>query len=163
MQSSATPWITSARKTGTPVARDMASGAGDDDGEEDAPPARTPSGLSRGQHGDDDAGIAVAGREVARHLVVHAADLADAGEPGQRAGERRGDEDDAADADAGIARRGRRSRPTARMAKPSVVRLITNQIDGAAISASEHAEMQLRDAGEDRELARRRRIGGEIG
>ena len=81
-------------------------GAVEDDGEEQ----RGGDGAERvqlRQRGDDDAGIAVAGREVGGHLEAHAADLAGAGEPGERAGDQRCDQDDAADLHAGIVRRGR--------------------------------------------------------
>ena len=103
MASSDVPWITSARKTGTPVARDIASAPVMTMARKIAA-GTTPSGLRRGQHGDDDAAVAVARREIAHHLKVHAADLADAGEPGERAGDQRGDDDDPADSDAAIAR-----------------------------------------------------------
>ena len=96
--------------------------------------------------------IAVAGRDVAHHLVVHAADLADAGEPGQRAGEQRRGEDDA---------RRRRCRhsarlpafsPVTRIAKPSVVRDDQEPDQPAATTApATHAEMQPRAFEQHRE------------
>ena len=110
MASSAVALDDVARKTGTPVARDMASAPVITAAKKIAA-GTTPSGLSRASMAMTMPRIAVAGREVAHHLVMHAADLADAGEPGQRAGEQRRRDQDAPDVDAAIARRFRRSRP----------------------------------------------------
>ena len=110
-------------------------GAGHHGGEEDRR-RHDAERIEPRQHGDDDAGIAVARRDVAHHLEMHAADLADAGEPGQRAGQQRGRDQHALDVDAAIARRLPRFSPVTLIVKPSVVRAIRNQINGAAISAT---------------------------
>ena len=78
-------------------------GAGHHDGQEDRR-RHDAERVQPRQHGDDDAAVAEAGRQVAHHLEVHAADLADAGQPGEPAGDQRGDDDDLADGDAAIAR-----------------------------------------------------------
>ena len=92
---------------------------------------------------------------------MHAADLADAGEPGKRAGDRGGGEDDAVGADAGIGGR---------------LRVLADRLDGEAERRAADQEPDDR-RGEERQRARRDaagvpgrigklglgRIGGEIG
>ncbi len=46
----------------------------------------TPSGLQIGEHRDDDAGIAEAGRQIGRHVALHAHHLDCAGKTRQPAG-----------------------------------------------------------------------------
>ena len=50
----------------------------------------TPSGLSPASMAMTMPAVAEARRQVAHHLEMHAADLADAGKPGEPAGEQRG-------------------------------------------------------------------------
>ena len=49
----------------------------------------TASGIEAGEHGDDDAGIAEAARQVGGEIALEPRDLGGAGEPGERAGEQR--------------------------------------------------------------------------
>ena len=63
------------------------AGAVEDDGEEERGGDRAER-VQLGERRDDDAGIAVAGGEVGGDLEADAADLARAGQPGERAGDR---------------------------------------------------------------------------
>src|SRR6516162_2608897 len=67
-----------------------------DAGEHDA------DGVAAAHERDGDAAEAITGVEVQQQAMVHAHDLVDAHQPGKRAGEAEGDDDDAARIDAGV-------------------------------------------------------------